>query len=32
MKRIYIVITSLFCVGGLIGLWSANRPPPPQKL
>ena len=28
MKRIYIVITSLFCVGGLIGLWSANRPPP----
>ena len=28
MKRISIVITLLFSIGGLIALWNANRPPP----
>ncbi|MXV75969.1 hypothetical protein F4Z99_17055 [Candidatus Poribacteria bacterium] len=27
MKRISIVITLLFCIGGLIALWNANRTP-----
>ena len=28
MKRISIIITCLFCIGGLIALWNANRTPP----
>lgn len=28
MKRISIVITLIFCVGGLIALWNENRTPP----